>query len=297
MGQLQHPGLLMKQLARFLIPVALLQNSVWGAVHYVDVHGANVPPYTNWANAAVIIQDAVDAAGDSDEIWVGDGWYSSGGRLVGGVSNRVAVTKALKIQSVSGPEFTTIEGVQSQVATNRMRCVYLTNGAVLSGFTLTNGSIPSGSAGGVLGQSTAASVSNCVIVGNYYGGAATVSLVSCTILANQAANRGGGAQDCVLTDCTLSGNSSFQAGGAAGCLLSGCRLSGNSATWDGGGALGGTLYDCVLDGNSAQSTNPPPQAVFVTVQTNIPGLAGTTTLTDANFITANPAWYRVGVQQ
>ena len=47
------------------------------AVHYVDVTSTNAtPPYTNWATAARIIQDAVDAAVGSDEVVVTNGTYA-----------------------------------------------------------------------------------------------------------------------------------------------------------------------------------------------------------------------------
>src|SRR6266700_2492552 len=61
--------------------------------------------------------------------------YATGGRatVAGSSTNRVAVDKPLSLRSISGPLFTLIDGGES------VRCVYLTNGASLSGFTLANG--------------------------------------------------------------------------------------------------------------------------------------------------------------
>jgi len=113
-------------------------------VHYVDPSGGHPsPPYTNWATAALTIQEAIDVAAPLDEIVVTNGRYATGGRTVyGGFSNRVAVTKPVKVRSVNGPQFTLIEGYQVPGTTNgpaAIRCMYLTNGAHLVGFTLTNG--------------------------------------------------------------------------------------------------------------------------------------------------------------
>ena len=98
------------------------------STHYVDVASTNAtPPYTNWATAATNIQDAVDAAVAGDEIVVTNGIYATGLRN----GNRVAVDKPLSVRSVNGPQSTSISGGEF--------CVYLTNGATLSGFTLTGG--------------------------------------------------------------------------------------------------------------------------------------------------------------
>ncbi len=234
-------------------------------MRYVDVNSTNAaPPYTNWATAATNIQDAVDAAVAGDEIVVTNGTYATGGRAVDGYpfgNNRVAVDKPLSIRSVNGPQFTTIRG-------GATRCVYLTDGASLSGFTLTRGfaRIGGGAYGGTL--------NNCTVTGNttsfgpvyydaYGGGAAYCTLNNCMVAGNSviASGRAGGdgAVSCTLNNCTLTGNSadnhfldpSSQAygGGAYQCILNNCTLSGNSfgtvGQGFGGGAYNSRLNNCI----------------------------------------------------
>ena len=110
----------------------------------MNVNNANpASPYTGWAIAAQTIQEAVDMAVAGDEIVVTNGIYAEGGRAIfGTLTNRVALYKSVTLRSVNGPQFTVIQGKQLPGSVNgdgAIRCVYLTNGANLFGFTLTNG--------------------------------------------------------------------------------------------------------------------------------------------------------------
>src|SRR6476620_9394009 len=119
-------------LASLVILTSLLRTAA--TVLYVDVNSTNSsPPYTGWATAATSIQQAIDAATNGDVVLVNDGIYQSGSAAANG-ANRVAVNKAVLVQSANGAASTIIDGGQA------MRCVYLANGAALAGFTLTNGS-------------------------------------------------------------------------------------------------------------------------------------------------------------
>jgi len=218
-------------------------------VLYVDL---NCPtpalPYSNWVTAATSIQDAIDAAGPSDTVLVTNGVYQTGGRVVNGaLTNRVVVDKPITLQSVNGPAVTFIEGWQVPGTVNgdgAVRCMYLADGAFLSGFTLTNGATGVAglrdfdlSGGGALCQSTNAVLSNCVVIANScYGWGAGVysgTLIDCDVVANT--NRNG----------SLGGG-----GGAAYSRLSGSKLNGNRTNpSDGGGALACYLTNCVVTGN------------------------------------------------
>jgi len=276
-----------KIVLRFLTTAVLLASAgiALAATHYVDINSTNAtPPYTNWSTAAANIQDAVDAAVAGDEVVVTNGTYATGGRsnLIFAPNiqdgSRVAVDKPLSLRSVNGPQSSIIDGGQS------LRCVYLTNAATLSGFTLTDGVSVWGGGGGVWCASTNEMVSNCVISGNQAwayiddtcgGGAHGGTLNNCTLTDNLVSwidndfwtsdvltASGGGAAYSTLNNCALSRNSvnldfrwsvaAAQGGGAAWCILNNCTLTGNSASVFSVGSptairvWGGGAFQCTL---------------------------------------------------
>jgi len=262
--------------------VLVMGAGVGAATNYVWQDSPNpTPPYTSWETAAHVIQDAVDAASDGDTVLVTDGVYRTGGRPVGtsALTNRVAVDKPLSLMSVNGAEVTVIEGHQVPtdsfgLGDGAIRCVYLSDGGSLIGFTLTNGATRSHGAnpreqcaGGVLCGSTNVLVSQCLVVGNAAyeegGGVSGGILEECKISGNFSWGYGGGVADSRLKHCDLVGNSSYYGGGAVGSTLNHCILLRNSVTGGlddnyGGGAANCTLNNCILSGNSCDTTSGSP---------------------------------------
>jgi hypothetical protein len=243
-------------------------------IHCVDAAGLNPrTPYSDWATAATNIQDAITSAVVGDVILVTNGLYASGGRSMDGMStNRVVVDKPILLQSVNGPEVTVIQGAWDPASTNSsgaVRCVWMTNNATLSGFTLRGGGATgsTGSGGGLWASSTNAVAWQCYLQTNYAfyfgGGAYGATLNRCVVIGNHAvgsgipgfgigsAGSGGGAAFCTLKDCRLSNNLAEQSdgGGAYSCTLNGCALTMNSSYLTGGAAKNGVLVNCTVSRN------------------------------------------------
>src|SRR5207248_3356860 len=143
------------------------------------------PPYTNWAMAAHSIQDAVDLAATGDTILVTNGFYSTGSTAgpAGLTLARVMVTKALELRTMNGPELTIIDGG----GTNQCVAIVTTNGALVSGFTLTNGLAPWGGGGAFGSSRTSCILTNCILAGNralFGGGVFFCALYDCSLISN-----------------------------------------------------------------------------------------------------------------
>ena len=265
-------------------------------MRYVDLNnGSPTPPYTNWTAAATNIQDAVDAAKAGDEIVVTNGVYQAGGRIVyGAMSNRVAVTKPVTLRSVNGPAVTMIQGYPI-IGDSAVRCVYLTNGATLTGFTLTNGATRSSgdesrerNGGGSWCDSTSAMMSNCVLVGNSAdssgGGAYSGTLNNCVLADNSASTAGGGAYSATLNNCALIGNivaTGSEGGGASWGRLNNCTLTGNRALYGAAGAFRAHMNNCIVYYNTDDSGNNNANTVGCTLNyCCTPGASGSGNFTN-----------------
>jgi len=247
--------------------VVIVSLTVIGTpTHYVDVASASpAPPYLSPETAAVTIQEAVDVATAGDTVLVADGVYAAGGKAVyGAMTNRVAIDKPITVRSAGGPRNALIVG-EGPLGDGAVRCVYLTNDAVIAGFTITNGHTRGTQAhpnheqsgGGVWAASRTAVVSNCVVSGCrafLYGGATYLGLLVDCVSTNNSADFGGGAAYTALRRCVVDGNlARFNGGGAYKATLYSSLMLNNTAAGEGGGTYDCDVLNCTVARNMADS--------------------------------------------
>jgi hypothetical protein len=262
---------------------------------YVNLNSTNpTAPYSDWSTAATNIQDAIDASADGDQIWVTNGVYQLGGKVMAGnLTNRIALDKAVTVQSVNGPFVTTIAGIGATNNAVAVRCAWLTNNAALIGFTLTRGATRNSgdqasleSGGAVWCASSNALVSGCVIISNTAffraGGAYQGTLNNCFITSNSVPVNllGGAAYSASLNNCTVASNSTVG--------LTACRATNSICYYNAGNNYsGGSFsYSCVTPAaaGTGNFTNAPiffPDRMHLSLGS--PGIgAGTTPVTSAD---------------
>ena len=215
------------------------------------------------------IQDAVDAASNSDEVIVAPGTYTGTGDEVVDMKGR-----AITLRASGTAEETIIDGE------GQRRVVYCSSGedadTVIEGFTITGGSDSHG--GGVYCNNSSPTISGCTIsnnTANYSGGGiyctgtgSNPSISDCTISNNTASFYGGGiycydSSSPTITACEISNNTTNYSGGGITCSSSDpsftdCTISDNTAPWDGGGIYCGylsepTITDCTITNNTASN--------------------------------------------
>ena len=242
------------------------------SIYVSDDTGSDANDGLSWVAAKKTIQGGVDAQDYfGGMVWVSNGVYATGGGVYPGYvsSNRVVVTKDVRIRSENGLEHTCIVGASDSGSNGpaAVRGVHLSAG-ILSGFTITNGHTRiSGdgyydlSGGGVNMYGNGGAISNCVLVNNSAetkgGGSYRGTLDNCILVGNSAAGsygKGGGSYGSTLNNCTLTNNTAKWAGGSYKGILNHCTLIGNSSISSGGmggGSCYGTLNHCTLTDNSS----------------------------------------------
>ncbi len=237
-----------------LFTVHAVTNYVWQS------SPTPISPYTNWTTAANVIQDAVDAANGGDLVLVTNGFYTTGGGLTPGfsLSNRVVITKSITLQSVNGPTNTLIVG-QGPMGSNAVRCAYLTNGAEIIGFTLTNGHTrndgewPYDRSGGGGLLNNGGLLSNCHILANSIVGVICTSngeVRNCLVNKNSStgiAGQGNFIVDtCIVNENTGNGISAYDGG-----IINNCYISENSGkgVYLNTSSIDGFINNCIISNN------------------------------------------------
>ena len=219
--------------------------SVNADTHYVrPINPGAQAPYTNWANAATSIQDAVNAASDGDTVLVTNGTYV--------LTGQISVASGVVVRSVNGWASTTVDGNYPST-TNGCFGLHHT-GAVVDGFTITRSGMS-----GV--QCEMGTVQNCDISSNRYEGVDcyVLGVVSNCVIRNNDGGlycEGGRVQNCTITNNISEGLGGIYCNGGE---IRNCLICGNAVTntdWGQGGGIalnGGTIRNCTISGNSAGS--------------------------------------------
>jgi hypothetical protein len=267
----------MRQLILAVLTVVLSAASAGAATRYVNASSAAPSaPYLSWPTAAQTIQDAIDVSVAGDVILVSNGVYATGGRAAPGhvLTNRVALLRPITVRSVGGPTVTMIAGA-GPAGETALRCAYLTNGAELSGFTLSDGATRlsddgvcyTDNSGGGAFLHDGGRLSNCVVrngSANLGGGVFSLGgeVLNCTIEGNSGINppaAGGGiyAVASTVRDCLVRSNSALYGAGGfvdTGTVIRNSWVNNNVAGQSAGGlflASGGTAYNCMIRSNDA----------------------------------------------
>ena len=210
-------------------------------------------------NAPDPLQVFIDEANPGDEIVVAPGVYDMGGRQLNkeGPATRLVIDKPLTLRSEKGPEKTIIAGGPST------RCIYMTNGVKVIGFTITGGeTMKEGtegnkftalSGGGVWSEPEGV-LENCTVVSNtalwYGGGLYGGKAVNCMFTENTARRSGGGASQAELLSCVVQLNRAGQYGGGAHhCKVISCTVAHNRSEIMGGGLAYGSALNTAVQYN------------------------------------------------
>ena len=220
--------------------VALYGNDWYAATNGSDSASGFFPDDAKTLQGA--LSNAALASGD--RVLALPGTYGSGKMLQSGtddIHSRAVVPGGITLESTDGRDATIIAGAKAEIAdadptgrsldvkgmgTNAIRCVYLSTGAKIKGFTLTNGWTRAAKYGTDVKHSDPDTCG---------GGIKSYGL-------------GGIAEDCLVTGC-----GAYRGGGAFATVCRNCTFAGNYALYAGGATSDSRHYGCLTYGNSAMS--------------------------------------------
>ncbi len=214
-----------------VVAFGLVSAAQAGAVIHVDDDNCPGPGDGSELNPYCSIQDAIDAAVDTEVIVVAPGRYFETIDFLG---------KSITVRSSDGAMVTTID---AQLAGTVVTCDSGEGpGTALEGFTITGG-LPFFFGGGMIIDASSPTVTSCTFSGNAFGGMVTVAssaiVTGCTFTDHTGvaamANSGGNptVTNCVFTRNTGGGMLNFDASPN----VTGCIFVDNSTPFEGGGML------------------------------------------------------------
>lgn len=226
---------------------SLVLQAIYTKDWYVSPTGSDDTGTGSFPAAAFLtLTNAMAHAVAGDTVKALPGTYDEGGEVHGAdwvIRSRVVVKSDVTLESTDGPENTIIRGAAATepdaigCGADAIRCAYVKNRGVISGFTLTGGHTKGKadgqhyrddwSAGGVLGQSESATVRNCIIRQN-------------------SAFRGGGARYILMDTCQVIDNTAGANSPAVG--ESKCVNTLFKDNWGWPSCYACTLYDCTFRG-------------------------------------------------
>jgi len=228
-------------------------------VIYVATNGTSAFPYDTWAKAATNIQNAVDAARvvgtNASMVLVTNGAYAT--------ASQISIAKGITVRSVNGAASTTIR----RAGGASFGVLYLSAaGAILDGFTITNG-VGDASYGGAATIDNGATLRRCVVTlnGGYNGAGVRMGsglIDACQILTNASFNgggihmSGGMVSNTIIRGNTCSGNTGGGVHNSAGTLRN-CLVTLNTGARLGGGIYmdgAGSIENCTIVTNTASGT-------------------------------------------
>jgi len=247
-----------------------------GAVWYVSAHGSTSGDGTTWSTAFKNIQESINAASDSDEIWVKKGTYRLSSQIdvdrVVNLYGGFAGTETNRDERDWAANLTTIDGQDSV-----FHCFFISKDATIDGLTITGGNANGSSStdylgGGIYNFKCSPCITNCTVTKNsafrgsgIFNMNSSPTITNCTFSENNAVNFGGGMHNehssPTITSCTFSKNETEFTGGGiynfeSSPIITNCSFLSNTAGYVAGGignfdSSSPTISNCIFSGNSA----------------------------------------------